>query len=167
MQQTDHLDSDAVSAIATLGAGCFWGVESRFRKLDGVIDATVGYMGGHVDHPTYEMVCTGQTGHAEVVEVVFNPSVLSYSSLVEAFFALHDPTQVDRQGPDVGRQYRSVIFVHDAEQESTARIVRDRLNASGQWADPIATSIEPAGTFWRAEEYHQQYLAKRGGQCGV
>ena len=160
------INSETGSEKATFGAGCFWGVESRFRKLDGVLDASVGYMGGHVDHPTYEQVCTGQTGHTEVVEVVFDPKRLSYQALVEAFFELHDPTQVDRQGPDVGRQYRSVIFAHNPSQQVIAEQVRTALDQSGQHPAPLATSIEQVGTFWRAEDYHQQYLARRGGQCG-
>lgn len=162
-QPTDH--NDLVKA--TFGAGCFWGVEARFRKLHGVVDAAVGYMGGDVDQPSYELVCTGTTGHAEVVEVVFDPSQVSYESLVHAFFDLHDPTQVDRQGPDVGRQYRSVIFTHDERQYQQAIETRAQLDASGRYRAPIATAIEPAGVFWRAEDYHQQYLARRGGQCAV
>lgn len=152
---------------ATFGAGCFWGVESRFRKLSGVLDATVGYMGGDWEEPTYEQVCTGETGHTEVVEVVFDPSIISYEALTEAFFDLHDPTQVDRQGPDVGRQYRTVIFYHSDEQQKSAKAIKDKLDSSGRYTLPIATAIEPVKAFWRAEEYHQQYLAKRGGQCGA
>lgn len=152
---------------ATFGAGCFWGVEQRFRALPGVVDAAVGYMGGDVDHPTYEQVCTDQTGHVEVVEVTFDESQISYADLVQAFFDLHDPTQVNRQGPDVGWQYRSVIFVHDDTQRATATAVRDALDASDRFATAIATQIEPAAVFWRAEEYHQQYLARRGGTCSI
>jgi len=152
---------------ATFGAGCFWGVEQRFRNLPGVVDAAVGYMGGHVDHPSYEQVCTDQTGHVEVVEVVFDEAQISYADLVHAFFDLHDPTQVNRQGPDVGRQYRSVIFVHDDAQQATATAVRDALDASQRFAQPIATQIEAAAMFWRAEDYHQQYLARRGGTCSI
>jgi peptide-methionine (S)-S-oxide reductase len=152
---------------ATFGAGCFWGVEMRFRELDGVVDARVGYMGGEVDNPSYEQVCTDRTGHAEVCEVIFDPQRISYESLVRAFFELHDPTQVNRQGPDVGRQYRSVIFCHDAGQEAAAAKVRAELEASGRFSRPIATSVEPAGTFWQAEDYHQQYLARRGGTCAI
>ncbi len=156
-----------MSNKATFGAGCFWGVEVRFRELDGVIGAAVGYMGGTVEQPTYEQVCTDQTGHAEVVEVEFDASRISYESLVREFFALHDPTQVNRQGPDVGRQYRSVVFVHDEEQRAVAEAVRTELDGSGRFGRPIATAIEPAATFWRAEDYHQQYLARRGGTCAV
>ena len=152
---------------ATFGAGCFWGVEMRFRELDGVIDARVGYMGGEVDNPTYEQVCTDRTGHAEVCEVVFNPEAISYEELVRAFFSLHNPTQVNRQGPDVGRQYRSVIFTHDADQEEVAGRVLAEVEASDRFSQPIATSIEPAATFWQAEDYHQQYLARRGGTCAI
>jgi len=152
---------------ATFGAGCFWGVEQRFRALTGVVDATVGYMGGHVDQPTYEQVCTDRTGHVEVVEVVFDDAQISYADLLRAFFELHDPTQVNRQGPDVGHQYRSVIFCHDDSQAATATEVRGELDGSGRFAAPIATHIEPAAVFWRAEEYHQQYLARRGGTCSI
>ena len=152
---------------ATFGAGCFWGVEVRFRELDGVGDAAVGYMGGEVESPTYEQVCTDTTGHAEVVEVVFDPEQISYEQLVREFFSLHDPTQVNRQGPDVGHQYRSVVFVHDDEQQRIAERVKRDLDDSGRFSRPIATVIEPAATFWRAEEYHQQYLARRGGTCSI
>lgn len=153
-------------ALATFGAGCFWGVEVAFRKLDGVTDTAVGYMGGEVESPTYEQVCTDTTGHAEVVHVTFNPAKVSYQELLELFFDLHDPTQLNRQGPDVGRQYRSAIFFHNAEQETAARSVIDAITVSGKHDRPIATSIEPATTFWRGEEYHQQYLEKRGlGSC--
>lgn len=156
-----------MSEKATFGAGCFWGVEARFRELEGVLDAQVGYSGGDVDNPTYEQVCTDQTGHAEVVEVVFDPALISYEALVREFFKLHDPTQVNRQGPDVGRQYRSVIFCHDQVQRETAQRVRTELDQSGRYARPIATGIEPAARFWRAEDYHQQYLARRGGTCSL
>lgn len=156
-----------MKAQATFGAGCFWGVEARFRELDGVVDAAVGYMGGHVENPTYEQVCSDRTGHAEVCQVEFDPDRIDYETLVREFFRLHDPTQVDRQGPDVGSQYRSVVFVHDAEQRETAERVLAELRDTGRFRRPIATSIEPAARFWRAEEYHQQYLARRGGVCAV
>ncbi|MFW5926605.1 MAG: peptide-methionine (S)-S-oxide reductase MsrA [Wenzhouxiangella sp.] len=156
-----------MNAKATFGAGCFWGVEAHFRELEGVGDAAVGYMGGSVDHPTYEQVCTDKTGHAEVCQVAFDPERISYETLVREFFRLHDPTQVKRQGPDVGSQYRSVIFVHDDGQRETAERVREELSSSDAYERPIATSIEPAAKFWRAEEYHQQYLARRGGVCAV
>ena len=152
---------------ATFGAGCFWGVEQRFREFDGVVDAAVGYMGGSVEAPSYEQVCTDQTGHAEVVEVVFDPERIGFEALVREFFGLHDPTQVNRQGPDKGRQYRSVIFAHDADQQATAERVRTELEQSGRFSKPIATAVEPAATFWRAEDYHQQYLARRGGTCAI
>ena len=153
---------------ATFGAGCFWGVEEEFRKIPGVLDAGVGYAGGTMDNPTYRDVCTDRTGHAEVVEVDFDPSVVSYDRLLDVFWNAHDPTQVNRQGPDVGTQYRSVIFTHSPDQESAARASRDRLDQSGRFRRPLATQIEPAPKFWRAEDYHQQYLAKRGlGSCHV
>lgn len=152
---------------ATFGAGCFWGVEQRFRELDGVTDATVGYMGGAVDAPTYEQVCTDKTGHAEVCQVRFDPEKITFEALVREFFRLHNPTQRNRQGPDVGTQYRSVIFCHDQEQEETAGRVRSELDAGGKFSSPIVTSIEPARKFWPAEDYHQQYLARRGGSCAI
>jgi peptide-methionine (S)-S-oxide reductase len=153
---------------ATFGAGCFWGVEMSFRRLDGVTDAAVGYAGGHLENPTYRDVCSHGTGHAEVVEVEFDPAQISYESLLEAFFEIHDPTQVNRQGPDVGDQYRSVIFFHSPEQRETAERTKAELEASGRFARPIATAIEPAPTFWRAEEYHQRYIEKHGGGgCAV
>jgi peptide-methionine (S)-S-oxide reductase len=153
---------------ATFGAGCFWGVEEEFRKVPGVLDAAVGYSGGSLENPTYRDVCTDRTGHAEVVEVDFDPAAVSYDRLLDVFWNAHDPTQVNRQGPDVGTQYRSVIFVHSPEQEAAAKASRDRLEKSGRFRRPIATQIEPAARFWRAEDYHQQYLAKRGlGSCHV
>ena len=153
---------------ATFGAGCFWGVERAFRRLDGVMDAAVGYAGGHTENPTYQQVCSGTTGHAEVVQIRFDPDTISYSELLSVFWQIHDPTQVDRQGPDVGSQYRSAIFVHSPEQEAEAVSSRDALNASHSLDRPVATEITQAGPFWRAEEYHQQYLEKRGhGACGV
>lgn len=161
------MDGNEMTEKATFGAGCFWGVEARFRELDGVIDASVGYMGGHIEAPSYEQVCTDQTGHAEVVEITFDPEKISFEALVREFFALHDPTQVNRQGPDVGRQYRSVVFVHSDQQCVHAEAIKAELDASGRFARPIATEIEPAATFWRAEEYHQQYLARRGGTCSI
>ena len=151
-----------VTEKATFGAGCFWGVEAAFREIPGVIDATSGYMGGTLDNPTYQDVCTDRTGHAEVVQVEFDPAKVSYEQLLEAFFKLHDPTQVNRQGPDFGKQYRSAIFYHSPEQEAVARATKERLQKSGQFSKPIATEITPAATFWRAEDYHQRYLEKRG-----
>lgn len=149
-------------AIASFGAGCFWGVEARFRQQRGVSEATSGYMGGHLEQPSYRDVCTGTTGHAEVVQVRYDPQQVSYETLLELFFDMHDPTQLNRQGPDVGTQYRSVIFVHDAGQEAAARELLERLSAAGRWPRPIVTQVEPAGSFWRAEEYHQRYLEKNG-----
>ena len=147
-------------ASATFGAGCFWGVEAAFRRLEGVTATRVGYAGGKTESPTYDDVCSGATGHAEVVEVTFEPGTVSYEDLLELFWDCHDPTQLDRQGPDVGTQYRSAIFVHGGEQAAAAVASRDR--AAERHDRPIATRIEPAPGFWPAEEYHQQYLAKRG-----
>lgn len=147
---------------ATFGAGCFWGVEARFRELAGVVDAAVGYMGGKLENPTYRDVCSGTTGHAEVVQVEYDPAVVSYGQLLELFFASHNPTTRNRQGPDIGSQYRSVIFTHDAEQAAAARSARHALEQSGRLSQPVVTEITEAGPFWRAEEYHQQYLAKNG-----
>ena len=147
---------------ATFGAGCFWGVETAFREIEGVSDVAVGYEGGNLDNPTYKQVCTGRTNHAEVVEIDFDPAVVSFEQLARFFFELHDPTQVDRQGPDFGTQYRSAIFVHSPEQQATAQSIKDELDASGSFRKPIATEISPAQTFYRAEEYHQQYLVKTG-----
>ena len=151
---------------ATFGAGCFWGVEMSFRRLDGVTDAAVGYAGGHTDNPTYHDVCAHGTGHAEVVEVEYDPTRVSYEQLLDAFFEMHDPTQVNRQGPDIGDQYRSVIFFHNSEQQAAAEKAKAELDASDRFARPTATLVEPAPTFWRAEEYHQRYLEKRGGHGG-
>lgn len=147
---------------ATFGAGCFWGVESAFREVDGVVDAAVGYEGGHTENPTYKDVCTDRTGHAEVVEVEYDPSKVNYEQLLNVFWNEHDPTQVNRQGPDFGTQYRTVIFYHTPEQERIARASKEALEKSGKFSRPIATEIVPAQTFYRAEDYHQQYLAKRG-----
>ena len=147
---------------ATFGAGCFWGVESSFREIPGVLDVAVGYEGGQTLNPTYRQVCTDETGHAEVVEVDFDPEKVSFSTLLHAFWTMHDPTQVNRQGPDYGTQYRSAIFFHSPEQEETAKESKAALQASGKLRRPVATVIEPAQTFYRAEDYHQQYLAKRG-----
>ncbi len=147
---------------ATFAAGCFWGVEAAFRQIKGVLSTAVGYEGGHTQAPTYQEVCTDRTGHAEVVEVEFDPAQVSYDDLVRVFLANHDPTQVNRQGPDVGTQYRSAVFYHTPEQEQKARAALAALEASGKLRRPIATQVVPASTFWRAEEYHQQYLEKRG-----
>jgi peptide-methionine (S)-S-oxide reductase len=148
--------------IATFGAGCFWGVEAAFRQVKGVLETTVGYSGGRMENPTYEDVCTNRTGHAEVVQVAFDPSKVSYEQLLDVFWKEHDPTQLNRQGPDHGTQYRSVIFYHSPEQHKAAAASRDRLQASGKYNKPIVTEITAAGPFYKAEDYHQQYLEKRG-----
>lgn len=147
---------------ATFGAGCFWGVETAFGRIPGVTETVVGYEGGHHEDPNYKDVCTGQTGHAEVVEVTFDPEKASYEALLDAFFLLHDPTQRNRQGPDWGTQYRSAIFFHSPEQEAAARATIARLTSEKKFPQPIVTEVLPARTFWRAEEYHQKYLEKRG-----
>jgi peptide-methionine (S)-S-oxide reductase len=147
---------------ATFAAGCFWGVESAFRTVDGVVDTQVGYIGGTTENPSYKEVCSGRTGHAEALEITFDPSVVSYKKLVELFWRVHDPTQVNRQGPDVGTQYRSAIFFHTPEQKQTAEAVKNYLELSKKYKRPIATEITPAATFWRAEEYHQRYFEKTG-----
>lgn len=148
--------------LATFGAGCFWGVEAAFRQVEGVLDTAVGYAGGKVENPTYHQVCTDTTGHAEVVQVEYDPERVGYEELLRVFWDNHDPTQLDRQGPDVGRQYRSVIFTHGPAQEAAARESKAREEASGRHRRPVVTTIEPAAPFWRAEDYHQQYLEKRG-----
>ena len=145
---------------ATFGAGCFWGVEIEFRNVPGVVDTAVGYEGGNLPNPTYEDVCSHTTGHAEVVQVEFDPDEVSYDQLLDVFWDVHDPTQVNRQGPDVGSNYRSVIFFHSPEQQQKA--VESKDQAQARFDRPIATEIAPASDFWRAEEYHQQYLVKRG-----
>jgi peptide-methionine (S)-S-oxide reductase len=147
---------------ATFGAGCFWGVEETFRQVPGVVDTAVGFMGGTTEDPSYREVCTGRTGHAEVVHLAYDPARVSYEALLGVFWGVHDPTTKDRQGPDVGTQYRSVIFFHTPEQEAAARASKEREDAGGRFRRPIVTAIEPAGPFWRAEEYHQRYLEKRG-----
>ena len=147
---------------ATFGAGCFWGVEETFRGTPGVVATTVGYEGGTLDNPTYRDVCTDRTGHAEVVQVQYDPSKVAYETLLEVFWNNHNPTTLNRQGPDVGAQYRSVIFYATPEQEAAAQASKAALEHSGRFARPIVTEIVPASTFYRAEEYHQQYLAKRG-----
>jgi peptide-methionine (S)-S-oxide reductase len=148
--------------IATFGAGCFWGVEAEFRQVEGVLSTAVGYEGGTTADPTYRDVCSDTTGHAEVVQVEIDPTRVSYEQLLAVFWQSHDPTQVNRQGPDIGEQYRSVIFYHTPAQEAAARESKAELDRSGRYRKPIATQIVPAQTFYRAEEYHQQYLEKRG-----
>ena len=145
---------------ATFGAGCFWGVEAAFRRTQGVTGTKVGYAGGPVDNPTYEQVCSDTTGHAEVVEVTYDDEQVPYEQLLAIFWAEHDPTQLNRQGPDVGSQYRSVIFVHDEEQRAAAEMSREAVQA--RFTRPVVTTIEDAPPFWEAEDYHQQYLEKRG-----
>lgn len=147
---------------ATFGAGCFWGVEDIFRKLEGVMDTQVGYAGGDFDHPSYQDVCSGVTGHAEVLEVTYDPEIISYTDLLDIFWNIHDPTTLNRQGPDIGTQYRSVIFYHNSKQEELALESKKSLEASGRYEREIVTEIKPAGKFWRAEEYHQQYIEKTG-----
>ena len=153
---------------ATFGAGCFWGYEEAFRNIKGVLSTSVGYAGGTQDNPTYQDVCTDKTGHAEVVQVEFDPSQVFYDLLLDVFCSNHNPTTMNRQGPDVGTQYRSVIFYHSPGQQAAAINSKQRLEKSGRFNRPIVTQIEPAPTFWRAEEYHQRYLQKRGqSHCAV
>lgn len=147
---------------ATFGAGCFWGVEAAFRSVPGVTATAVGYMGGKTTNPTYHDVCTDETGHAEVVEVSYDSARVSYEDLLHIFWTNHDPTTLNRQGPDIGRQYRSAIFYHSPEQHSAALASKEKLQASGKFRRPLVTEITPAAEFYRAEEYHQQYLEKRG-----
>ncbi len=153
---------------ATFAAGCFWGVEATFRQIPGVLDTSVGYIGGDTDQPTYQEVCTGDTNHAEAVQIIFDPAQVSYTQLLEVFWQCHDPTQLNRQGPDVGTQYRSAIFYHSPQQEIAALQSKAQQQNNGQYARPIATSIVPATTYYSAEEYHQQYLEKRGlAHCAI
>jgi peptide-methionine (S)-S-oxide reductase len=149
-----------VEKKATFGAGCFWGVEAAFRRTQGVTGTKVGYAGGGVDNPTYEQVCSDTTGHAEVVQVTYDPEQVPYEQLLTIFWLEHDPTQLNRQGPDVGSQYRSVIFVHDEEQRAAAEASREAVQT--RFTRPVVTQIEDAPPFWEAEDYHQQYLEKRG-----
>jgi peptide-methionine (S)-S-oxide reductase len=153
-------DTTTPTEKATFGAGCFWQVQAAFQELSGVLETAVGYEGGDVENPSYEQVCSGTTGHVEVCQVTFDPSKVSYGDLVAKYFEIHDPTQLNRQGPDVGYQYRSVIFAHSDEQAEVARHVIERTQP--RFRDPIVTEVEPAKPFWRAEEYHQCYLSKRG-----
>lgn len=151
--------------IATFGAGCFWGIEDAFRKIRGVVSTRVGYAGGHTAGPTYKMVCTDKTGHAEVVEVSFDPALVSYSQLLDAFWKIHNPTTPNRQGPDVGSQYRSVIFYHGSSQQEAA--IKSRDDVQKRFDDKIITEIVPAAPFYEAEEYHQKYHEKHGGDCSL
>jgi peptide-methionine (S)-S-oxide reductase len=152
-----------ITEKATFGAGCFWGIEETFRRVPGVVETAVGFMGGTLANPTYEDVCTGRTGHTEVVQVTYDPEKVSYRDLLNVFWNAHDPTTLNRQGPDIGTQYRSVIFFHTPEQEAAARESKEEMDRSKRFKRSIVTAIQPAGEFWRAEEYHQQYFAKRGG----
>jgi len=146
---------------ATFAAGCFWGVEAAFRRIEGVVQTAVGYIGGTTENPTYEEVCTGRTGHAEAVQVVFDPARVSYEQLLDAFWECHDPTTANRQGPDIGTQYRSAVFFHGAAQEAAAAASKAAQEAAGRFGHPIVTEIAPAGPFTMAEDYHQQYVEKR------
>lgn len=150
---------------AAFGAGCFWGVEDRFRVTPGVTMTEVGYMGGQTDHPTYEEVCSDDSGHAEVVHLQFDPEKISYTQLLDIFWRSHNPTTKNRQGPDVGTQYRSVIFTYSDEQKQLAEASKQRVEESRKWPNPVVTEIVPAPAFHRAEEYHQQYHLKHGGSC--
>lgn len=166
-RETTMTDNEGAMKTATFGAGCFWGIEEAFRKVPGITGTAAGYMGGWVKNPTYEQVCTGETGHAEVVQVTYDPQVVSYEGLLAVFWSVHDPTQLNRQGPDIGSNYRSVIFYHEPEQAKAARQSKEDLAVSGRFGfGKIVTIIQPAGVFWRAEEYHQRYLEKTGGRCG-
>ena len=154
-------------ATATFAAGCFWGVEQRFAGLPGVTSTEVGYTGGVTEHPTYEQVCSHTTGHAEAVRITYDAGAISYHELLAHFFSMHDPTQLDRQGPDVGDQYRSAVFFHDRDQEKAALSAIEQLTESGVFKKRIVTRVEPAGAWWPAEEYHQKYFEKRSGfVCG-
>jgi peptide-methionine (S)-S-oxide reductase len=149
-------------ATASFAAGCFWGVEAAFRQVEGVLDTAVGYSGGRLENPTYEDVCSGRTGHAETVQVEYDPSRVSHEQLLDVFWENHDPTTLNRQGPDVGEQYRSAIFFHTPEQQAAATASKAKLENSGKYKRPIVTQIQPASKFYRAEEYHQRYLEKHG-----
>ncbi len=152
---------------ATFAAGCFWGVEEAFRTTNGVVKTEVGYMGGEVENPTYQLVCTGETGHAEVVDLQFDPALISYAQLLEIFWNKHNPTTRNRQGWDIGSQYRSVIFYHSEDQRKLAELSKAELDATDQYDDPVVTELPPAGPFWRAEEYHQRYILKnKSPACG-
>ncbi|HMB16709.1 MAG TPA: peptide-methionine (S)-S-oxide reductase MsrA [Pelovirga sp.] len=154
-------ERDETMNKAAFAAGCFWGVEERFRVLDGVVHTAVGYMGGALEHPTYQQVCSGETGHAEVVDLEYDPARISYQQLLERFFTLHNPTSLNRQGWDIGNQYRSAVFYYSEEQRQLATEMVAAVDASGHYDDPVVTEIVPVLTFWRAEEYHQRYIQKQ------
>ena len=147
---------------ASFAAGCFWGIEARFREVEGVLDAVSGYMGGQTQNPSYQDICRGDSGHAEAVQVTFDDERVSYRELLDLFFNLHNPTMLNRQGPDFGSQYRSAVFWHDDEQRAAAEQKISEVNASGKWQDPVVTQLAKAPEFWRAEEYHQRYFEKNG-----
>ena len=163
------METENPKETATFAAGCFWGVEAEFRRVKGVIGTAVGYTGGTTPEPTYRQVCSGKTGHAEAVEVTFDPTIITYEKLLDIFWQIHDPTELNRQGPDIGTNYRSAIFYHTPEQKAAAESSKARLSASGKYhGKKIATEIVPATEFWRAEEYHQQYFEKCGqGYCAT
>jgi len=162
-QNHQELESEIVKMeIATFGAGCFWGVEAAFREAEGVVSTRVGYAGGWFDNPTYQDVCSGRTGHAESVEVTYDSTKVSYDQLLSLFWEIHNPTILNRQGPDIGTQYRSVIFFRNSQEEAAARASRESLQKSGKYSHDIVTEITPASRFWEAEDYHQQYFEKRG-----
>jgi peptide-methionine (S)-S-oxide reductase len=163
-EMMDAQANDRNDEVATLGGGCFWCLEAVYDELKGVKSVVSGYSGGTVPNPTYEQVCSGTTGHAEVVQVTFDPQEISYREILEVFFQIHDPTTLNRQGADVGTQYRSVIFCHDKEQEATAEEMIEELEASGKWRDPIVTEVEPLEAFYRAEDYHQEYYQRNQNQ---
>jgi peptide-methionine (S)-S-oxide reductase len=167
--QKTNLPSEAGNEMATLGGGCFWCLEPVYRELQGVVDAVVGYAGGKASFPSYEQVCTGATGHAEVVQVTFDPKVITYREILEVFFSIHDPTTLNRQGGDVGTQYRSIILYHDEQQKQTAQEVIAEFGREQVWPNPLVTQLAPLDTFYRAEEYHQEYFKKNPyqGYCRV
>jgi len=154
--------SEQVIEMGTFAAGCFWGVEDIFMNTPGVLTTSVGYTGGHLDNPDYQSVCTGATGHAEAVQLTFDPAKISYPQLLDIFFRLHDPTTQNRQGPDIGTQYRSAIFYHSDKQKQQAEAAIEKLNAGGRFKNPVVTQVSPAGTYYPAEDYHQQYFQKKG-----
>ncbi|HEY9686196.1 MAG TPA: peptide-methionine (S)-S-oxide reductase MsrA [Coleofasciculaceae cyanobacterium] len=156
-----------MTETATFAAGCFWGVEEDFRQMNGVVSTKVGYTGGHLQNPTYQDVCTDTTGHAEAVQVTFDPERVTYEALLEKFWTLHNPTTPNRQGPDIGSQYRSAIFYHSPAQEAAAHAAKERLEKSGRFPRPIVTEVVPVAPFYEAEEYHQQYVQKHGRHCEI